>query len=100
MIQPDRSGAAAFLDADVVAAYIHRPDYPAAVYDALLQLMRKPGRVLYSGAGPGKIARAIAGRVDAVLAVDPSSEMLDLGRSQDAGRHPNIRWIAAAAEGL
>jgi ubiquinone/menaquinone biosynthesis C-methylase UbiE len=94
------SGAAAFLDREVAAAYIHRPEYPAALYDALLALMPRPGRVLDIGTGPGKIARSLAGRVNEVLAVDPSAAMLELGRSLDGGRHPNIVWTQGAAEDL
>jgi ubiquinone/menaquinone biosynthesis C-methylase UbiE len=98
--RPDRSGGAEFLDDDVVAAYVHRPDYPSALYDSLLNLMPRRRRVLDLGTGPGKIARAIAGSVEEVLAVDPSTAMLDLGRSLDDGAHPNIIWTHGAAEDL
>lgn len=96
----ERSGAAEFLDSDVVAAYVYRPDYPAALFDALLGLMPKPGRVLDIGTGPGKIARSIAFRVEEVVAVDPSAAMLDLGRALDGGSHDNIVWTQGAAEDL
>jgi SAM-dependent methyltransferase len=98
--QPDRSAGAEFLDGDVVAAYVHRPDYPAGLYDALVDLMPKPGRVLDIGTGPGKIARSLAARVEEVVAVDPSAAMLALGRSLDADEHPNIVWTEAFAEDL
>lgn len=98
--KPDRSASAEFLDGDVVAAYVHRPDYPDALYDALLDLMPKRGRVLDIGTGPGKIARSLADRVGEILALDPSAAMLDLGRSLDGGSHPNIIWMQGAAEDL
>ena len=100
MTQPDRSAGAEFLDEDVVAAYVHRPDYPVALYDALLALMPGRARVLDLGTGPGKIARALASHVDEVVAVDPSPAMLKLGAALDYGAHPNIRWTQALAENL
>jgi ubiquinone/menaquinone biosynthesis C-methylase UbiE len=100
MKEPDRSASAEFEDANVVAAYVHRPDYPAQLYHTLLDLMPAHRRVLDLGSGPGKIARALAPHVDEVLAVDPSAEMLRLGRSLPGGRHSNIRWIRAYAEDL
>jgi SAM-dependent methyltransferase len=98
--QLDRSAGAEFLDGDVVAAYVHRPDYPSALYDALVDLMPKAGRVLDIGTGPGKIARSLAARVEEVIAVDPSAAMLTLGRSLDEGEHSNIVWIEGFAEDL
>lgn len=100
MTEPDRSGGAEFQDEDVVAAYVHRADYPAALHERLLTLMPEPGRVLDLGCGPGKMARALAPRVGEVLAVDPSAAMLRLGHDLDAGGNPNIRWIEATAEAL
>lgn len=100
MTKSERSGAAEFLDGTVVAAYRHRPDYPAALFDTLLALMPRAGRVLDIGTGPGKIARSLAGRVEEVVAVDPSAPMLDLGRSLDGGRHGNIVWTQGEAEDL
>ncbi len=98
--QPDRSRAAEFQDADVVAAYVHRPDYPPALHARLVELMPGRGAVLDLGCGPGKLARALAPHVAQVLAVDPSRAMLDLGRTLDAGANPNIAWRQAFAEDL
>ncbi|MGV8952856.1 MAG: class I SAM-dependent methyltransferase [Cypionkella sp.] len=100
MIKAAQSGAAEFIDSDVAAAYVHRPDYPVALHDALVALMPQRDRVLDLGTGPGKIARALAGRVSEVIAVDPSAAMLDLGRALDGGRHANIAWTQSLAEDL
>lgn len=98
MIQPDRSGGAAFEDDDVVACYAQRPEYPPALYSRLLSLMPSRGRVLDLGCGTGKIARALAPRVAEVLAVDPSAAMLAAGKALAAGTCRNIRWTRAFAE--
>ena len=96
----DRSRAAEFEDADVVACYVHRPPYPEALHARLLELMPQRGRVLDLGCGPGKLARALAPRVDQVIAVDPSAAMLDLAQALDAGANRNIAWTHARAEDL
>lgn len=96
----DRSGGAEFADPDVVAAYVHRPAYPDGLIERLLALAPKAGRVLDLGCGPGKLAAALAPRVDEVLAVDPSPAMLALARTRDGARHGNIRWLCARAEDL
>ena len=98
--KPDRSAAKEFSDQGVVTAYAHTPDYPPALYDALLHLMPSRSRAMDLGTGPGKIARALAPHVGEVLAVDPSAAMLSLAAALDAGAHPNIRWINAPAEDL
>jgi SAM-dependent methyltransferase len=49
--------------------------------------------VLDLGCGPGTVAIPLAGRVRAVLAVDPDEEMLAEGRRLSAGV-PNIRWLS------
>jgi SAM-dependent methyltransferase len=96
----DRSAAAEFQDDDVVAGYVHRPAYPDTLIARLLELMPQRGRVLDLGCGPGKLARALAPRVDEVIAVDPSAVMLRLARELDAGESYNIRWTCARAEDL
>jgi SAM-dependent methyltransferase len=98
--QPDRSRAVEFEDADVVAAYVHRPDYPAALHARLVELMPGRGAMLDLGCGPGKLARALAPHVAQVLAVDPSEAMLALGQALDAGAHLNIAWTRGFAEDL
>lgn len=96
----DRSRAAEFEDADVVACYVHRPPYPDALHARLVELMPEPGRVLDLGCGPGKLARALAPHVAEVIAVDPSAAMLDLARRLDGGSGRNIAWTHARAEDL
>ena len=88
----------AFEDSDVVRCYRHRAPYPAALHDRLFELAAAGGRLLDLGCGPGKLARALAGRFAAVDAVDPSAAMLAEARALDDGAHPNIRWIEARAE--
>jgi SAM-dependent methyltransferase len=51
-----------------------RPTYPQDAIDWLLEF--GPKTVLDLGAGTGKFTRLLAGRVDAVFAVDPSANML------------------------
>lgn len=89
---------AEFEDEDVVAAYVHRPDYPAALHARLLELAPGRARLVDLGCGPGKLARALAPHFDEVLAVDPSGAMLRLGQALDAGRHGNVRWLQSRAE--
>jgi SAM-dependent methyltransferase len=89
---------AEFEDEDVAAAYVHRPDYPAALHARLLEIAPGRARLADLGCGPGKLARALAPHFDEVLAVDPSAAMLRLGQALDVGRQPNIRWLRGRAE--
>jgi ubiquinone/menaquinone biosynthesis C-methylase UbiE len=94
-----RELAAAFTDADVAAAYRHRPPYPAEVFTILTALITDgPRHVLDLGAGEGAIARPLAALVDRVDALDVSAAMLAQGRRRPGGRQPNLRWILGAAE--
>jgi SAM-dependent methyltransferase len=94
------TSGADFDDADVVRSYRHRAPYPAALLDRLSTLAAGAGRLLDLGCGPGKLARALAHRFEAVDAVDPSPAMLEAGQVLDEGRSRNIRWIEARAEDL
>ncbi len=87
-----------FDDPDVVAAYVHRADYPAALYDRLLALGTGRTHLVDLGCGPGKLARRLAPHFATVEAIDPSAGMLALGRRLDGGANPNIRWTKATAE--
>jgi SAM-dependent methyltransferase len=87
---------AEFADADVVAAYIHRPAYPSALFDRLTALAPGRGRAVDLGCGPGKLALGLAPRFDEVIAIDPSAEMLAAGRAAAGGG--DIRWVEGFAE--
>jgi SAM-dependent methyltransferase len=83
----------------VVAAYRHRPPYPAEVFAILCELIvDEPRSVLDAGTGTGELARGLAPLVARVDAVDPSPGMIALGRSLPGGDHPNLRWIEGYAE--
>src|SRR6185312_6321948 len=91
-------GAAIFAAQDVAASYHGRPPYAPALYAALLALTPARTRALDLGCGPGKVARVLADHFAEVVALDRSAAMLSVGRAEDAGRHPNIRWVEARAE--
>src|SRR5258706_13747081 len=93
----DRSRAAEFEDADVVACYVHRPPYPDALIARLLDLMPQRGRVLDLGCGPGKLARALAPHVEAVIAVDPPPPLLGLAPTPPVDKNRNIAPTHAPA---
>lgn len=88
----------AFEDPDVVERYRHRPDYPARLYQRLAELAPDHRALLDLGCGPGKISRPLATHFDYVDAVDPSSTMLELGRSSPGGGAPNLNCILGGAE--
>lgn len=89
-----------FADPDVVAAYVHRTDYPERLYTRLLEL--SPGRraLVDLGCGPGQLARRLAPRFEQVTAIDPSAAMLRLARGLPGGEAPNIAWVRTKAEDL
>ena len=91
---------AEFEDEDVVAAYVHRPDYPPALHQRLLELSPGRTRLLDLGCGPGKLAGALAPHFADAVAVDPSAAMLRLGQALDGGANRNIRWVQSRAEDL
>lgn len=66
-----------------------RPDHPDGIYDALGPLERL--RVADVGAGTGIATRALAARGARVVAIDPSTEMLD----RALARSPQLAAIAA-----
>lgn len=87
-----------FEDEDVVRSYRYRPPYPEALHARLIEIASGRRRLLDLGCGPGKLARGLAARFEAVDAVDPSRAMLAAGQALDRGEHSNIRWIEADAE--
>jgi SAM-dependent methyltransferase len=91
--------AGAFQDADVAAAYRHRPPYPDALVRALAgAVVGSPRRVLDLGCGPGDISRPLSSYVDHIDAVDISREMLEAGRSASGGDSAKIIWHQSTAE--
>lgn len=99
---PDRSHrpGASFEDSDVVDNYLYRPPYPADIYETILRVSPALDSLLDIGCGPGKISRPLARHFGHVTAVDPSRQMIALGRSLELGRSENIEWVAAFAEDL
>lgn len=93
----NRANGAAFDDADVAAAYIHRADYPAELYEKVLALQARRSRALDLGCGPGKIAIRLAKDFAAVDAIDPSAPMLSAARRLSA-HCLNIDWRLGVAE--
>ena len=95
-------GGGAFDDADVAAAYIHRPPYPAELYAFLAALPARRRRALDLGCGPGKLAHELATHFEQVDAVDPALAMLRIAdpaaSSGQASRQANITWIHGFAE--
>jgi SAM-dependent methyltransferase len=83
----------AFQATTVANAYRHRPPYPEEAVSHLIDLLGDgPRLVLDAGCGTGKLARALAARVD------PSEAMLAVGQSLAGGDDSRIRWIHAAVE--
>ena len=91
--------AAQFADAAIVAAYHHRPPYPADVFDLLAALaVDEPRAVLDVGCGTGDVARPLAAKVARLDAVDRSPAMIAKGRGLPGGDRPNLAWIVGEAE--
>ena len=94
-----RCYAEAFQDKSVVAAYRHRPPYPAEVFDILSGLIHsEPRHVLDVGCGRGEIARPLIQGVARLDAVDLSLEMIEHGRQLPNGNHPHLRWLHGRIE--
>jgi SAM-dependent methyltransferase len=88
-----------FAARSVAQNYVHRPPYSPEVTDTLLALLPPTSRaVLDAGCGPGKIALGLRERVERVDAVDPSEEMIAVGRALPGGDDPKIDWICAKLE--
>ena len=73
----------------------HRPDYPAAAYDAMLTGLGDPTLLTAAdvGAGTGISARQLAQRGVFVIAVEPNPAMRGA-----AEPHPRVEWRAGSAE--
>jgi SAM-dependent methyltransferase len=91
--------AEVFLHEDVARAYRYRPPHPAAAVDLLNGLLRgEGGAVLDVGCGTGELARRLLDEADRVDAVDVSQAMIEVGRGQERGDDPRLRWIWAPIE--
>ncbi len=96
---PMRELGARFGAASVAELYRHRPPYGDAVYARLLELLEGRRRVVLDcGCGTGKLARPLAPRVERVDAVDPSADMIRVGRALAGGEQPRLRWIESRIE--
>ncbi len=91
-----RKRARAFGDEDVVRAYANRPDYPPALFEALLERIHGRAIALDLGTGPGKIAGRLAPHFARIDAIDPSAAMLATARENWPAQ--NINWINARTE--
>jgi SAM-dependent methyltransferase len=79
---------------DRAADYMkHRPDYPAAAIDCILEGLPNETLVADVGAGTGISARQIADRGVSVIAIEPNREMRDA-----ATPHPRVTWREGTAE--
>jgi SAM-dependent methyltransferase len=73
----------------------HRPDYPAAAWDAVLDGLGDPRRLVAAdiGAGTGISSRMLASRGVRVIAVEPNA-----GMRLAAEPHPLVEWREGSAE--
>lgn len=94
---PDFSGAS-FQSQEVVGFYARRPPYAPQLYPWLVDQVAKSDRLLDLGCGEGKIARPLSAVFGQVVAVDPSTNMIALGRSLKNGTSEKISWVEAKAE--
>ena len=91
--------AAQFSDPHIVAAYHHRPPYPAATFPMLAGLIGSlPRVVLDAGCGTGDIARGLLPFVERIDAVDRSVPMIEAGRLLPSGDDRRLRWIVGEVE--
>jgi SAM-dependent methyltransferase len=95
----DHSGGANFASRRVAENYRFRAPYSHEVFETLLDLFEDRPRILLdAGCGPGKITLGLVDHLDRADAVDPSTEMLRVGRAMPNGDNPKIRWIQSTME--
>jgi SAM-dependent methyltransferase len=95
----DRRYADQFCDAAMVDAYAARAPYPAALDPLFVELCGGPeARVLDLGCGTGELARRLAPKVGAIVAVDQSAPMIARARTLPGGDAPNLHWIVGRVE--
>ena len=91
--------AVRFQDQSVAEAYRFHSPYPDELFDFLDRLLvDEPRTVLDVGSGTGDIARRMVDRVERVDAVDVSLQMIEQGKQQPNGKHPQLNWIARRIE--
>jgi len=91
--------ATQFCDRSVVRAYVHRPPYPAQVFDALRALLPEhKGSALELGCGSGDLTFGLAPYVRELVAVEASPAMLQaaIRRHPSVPRH--VRLVLAKVE--
>ena len=94
-----RSLGERFASRRVVENYRFRPPYSPEVFETLRGLIRDaPKTILDAGCGPGKIALGLVNHADHVDAVDPSTAMLSVARSQSGANDSKLRWICSTIE--
>lgn len=71
----------------------YRPDYPDALFDRVLALAPRPGRVWECGAGSGQATAGLAARFETVVATDVSRRQLS-----EIPDDPRVRRVVGAAE--
>ncbi|MDT5271736.1 MAG: hypothetical protein QOH49_3922 [Acidobacteriota bacterium] len=95
----DPAFAERFKYRSMAEAYKYRAPYPAATFELILGLLPEGERtILDAGCGPGTLALHLVEHVNRVDAVDPSLEMIRIGRNAPNGQHPRLRWIAGRIE--
>ena len=88
-----------FAAQSVALNYVHRPPYAPEVFETLAGLIPPRTRaVLDAGCGPGKLALGLADVAERVDAVDPSAEMIEVGRALPGGDSAKIRWVVSRLE--
>ena len=70
-----------------------RPDYPAALFDALAAHAPRHEHAWDCATGSGQAATALANHFELVVATDASRRQIEHGRL-----HPRVRYVAASAE--
>lgn len=99
--QFSREYASIFQDASVVAAYPHRPPYPAETFTSLASLIDQTvtlRRILDAGCGTGQMAAGLLPDVDQIDAVDISAAMIAAGQQMPYGADPKLTWIVGGIE--
>ena len=90
---------AQFGDESIVAAYRHRPPYPAEVFEILVGLMASGPRVMLdAGCGSGDLAIPLARLVERVDAVDPSKPMIEVAQRRAEAAGAQIHFIHSSME--